>query len=162
VVAWLHAQTRGPDDSARREIVSAHVRGLAQDQFRPVESGDPHVVRPWFAGKLAFAPRVVDLAETGFPLQGGRVDRFLDQPAAALVYLRRNHRITLFIVPTGSRERPDDPSGQPAGERGYHLIGWHDSEFTYWAVSDLNRAELVTFAERVRAEIARAAARPPR
>ena len=160
VVAWLHAETRDPGDSTRRGIVAAHVHGLAQEQFRPVESGDPHVVRPWFAGKLAFAPRVVDLAESGFPLQGGRVDRVLDQPAAALIYLRRNHRVTLFIVPTDSRESRDDAGGQQAGERGYHLTSWRDSEFTYWAVSDLNRAELSTFAERLRAEIARAAARP--
>jgi anti-sigma factor RsiW len=132
------------------------MRGLVHDEFRAVESGDPHAVRPWFAGKIGFAPRVVDLADSGFPLRGGRVDHLRGQPAAALLYARRNHRITVFIVPRGGN---DTPGGQ--GAVGYHVVRWRDADFVYWAISDLNHVELATFAGLLRAGIDHAGGRAP-
>ena len=157
--AWLQTMPADSPAGIQHEIVSAHVRGLVQDQFSSVESGNPHTVRPWFAGKIAFAPRVIDLAESGFPLQGGRVDHLLGQPAAALVYARRNHRITVFIAPRGGGQALNDV--RSGGEHGYHLVGWHDAEFAYRAVSDLNRSELATFARLLRTAIDRAVTKPP-
>jgi anti-sigma factor RsiW len=155
VVAWLWLRPGAPPAGSEREVVSAHVRGLVQEQFRTVESGNPHAVRPWFSGKVGFAPRVIDLAEAGFPLQAGRVDHLLGQPAAALVYARRSHRITLFVAPRSSMSR----DVRVGGGDGYHLVGWGDAEFDYWAVSDLNRAELATFATMLRAAIDRTGAK---
>lgn len=128
-----------------RDLVSAHVRGLALEEFGAVRSGDPHAVRPWFTGKIGFAPRVTDLAAEGFPLLGGRVDHVAGQPAAALVYGRRQHRITLFVAPRESRAATADRL------HGYNIESWQVDGFRFDAVSDLNRDELAAFASLLRA-----------
>jgi anti-sigma factor (TIGR02949 family) len=142
----LLVSTMTPQPPPLRDLVSAHVRGLALEEFGAVRSGDPHAVRPWFAGKIGFSPRVVDLAGEGYPLLGGRVDHVAGRPAAALVYGRRNHRITLFVAPL-------EPGGATASERlhGYNVESWQADGFRYDAVSDLNREELAAFAAALRA-----------
>ena len=65
---------QGRDDVAN-QIVSAHIRALMAPQSIDVASSDHHTVKPWFAGKLAFAPKVVDLSTQGFPLVGARIRR---------------------------------------------------------------------------------------
>ncbi len=137
----LVAATTSREPQPVRDIVSAHVRGLALEEFGAVRSGNPHAIRPWFAGKLGFAPRVTDLADDGFPLLGGRVDYVASQPAAALVYGRRQHRITLFIAPAES-----DSATAGGRSRGYNVESWRADGFRFDAVSDLNREELASFA----------------
>jgi anti-sigma factor RsiW len=129
-----------------RDLVSAHVRGLALEEFGSVRSGDPHAVRPWFTGKIGFAPRVTDLAAEGYPLLGGRIDHVSGHPAAALIYGRRQHRITLFVAPR-------DASSATASDRllGYNVESWRADGFRYDAVSDLNRDELAAFGALLRA-----------
>ena len=85
---------RAGDDVAA-EIVSAHIRALMAPQPIDVASSDHHTVKPWFNGKLAFAPTVVDLGAQDFPLVGGRIDVVKGAPVASLVYSHGKHLISL-------------------------------------------------------------------
>jgi anti-sigma factor RsiW len=137
---------RGADPLAR-EVASAHVRSLLEGHRTDVESSDRHTVKPWFTGRLEYAPLVPDLAGAGFPLVGGRLDYLDGRPVAALVYERRRHVINLFVwpAPDASDSGPDLLAWQ-----GYSLYNWHRGGMTWWAVSDLNAEELRGFVDEVR------------
>ena len=105
-------------------------------------------MKPWFNGRIAQAPRVIDLASEGFPLVGARIDVIGTKPVPALVYGRRLHVISLSAIQMA--DAPTDPTLRRS-INGYNLVSWNDGGVTYWAASDLNPAELVTFAKLFRA-----------
>ena len=95
-------------------LVDTHVRSLMADHLTDVPSSDHHTVKPWFAGKVPFAPNVPELQTQGFPLIGGRVEFVAGHTAAALVYGRGLHKINLFIWPAiapATAARPRDVRG---------------------------------------------------
>ena len=151
IVSWsivrLSART-SPDEVLAREVVSNHVRSLMVDHIADVPSSDQHTVKPWFNGKLDFSPPVIDLAEQGFELAGGRLDYLDSRAVAALVYQRKQHVINLFIWPTNESE----PSEQSATHQGYNMIHWCQTGMSYWAVSDLNAIELREFVQLARSK----------
>jgi anti-sigma factor RsiW len=122
------------------------LRSLMAPQPADVASSDRHTVKPWFSGRIPLAPRVIDLAQDGFPLVGGRVDVVNRTPVPSLVYSRRQHIISLLAVPNALAG-----STTPQTVQGYNMISWTAEGTTYWAVSDLNLEELQMFARLFRA-----------
>jgi anti-sigma factor RsiW len=139
--SWNIVQFRSrvdPQQLLASNIVSAHIRSLAGTHLLDVPSSDQHTVKPWFNGKLDFAPGVKDFE--GFPLLGGRLEYFEGHPVAALIYGRAKHTINLFTWPSAA------PTAEIAETlNGYHLQSWYSDGMTFWAVSDLNEAELRQF-----------------
>ncbi len=125
------------------ELVDNHVRSLIGDHLTDIRSTDQHTVKPWFAGKIDFAPRVVDLAAKGFPLLGGRVDYVHGHSTATLVYGRRRHIVNVFIWPAGA----SDMVAQSRAYSGYSLLHWTADGLSYWAVTDAAAPELEALRE---------------
>lgn len=102
-----------------------------------VESTDQHTVKPWFIGRISFAPEVSNFNDKGFPLVGGRVDFVNNQTVATLVYKRNQHFIDVFLYPESSNTQHGEKQ-----ERGYNVVYWDKDGMQYCAVSDLNLTEL--------------------
>ena len=136
-----------PPDRLAEDAVASHVRSLLPGHLEDVASTDRHTVKPWFAGKLDYAPPVEDCAPEGFPLEGARLDYLDHRTVAALVYRRRGHLINVFVWPAPGAA---DAQSQPAALSGYHVARWIQKAMVYWAVSDLNEAELDHFAQLLR------------
>jgi len=137
---WRPASSRA--DAIADEVVNSHVRSLMANHLFDVQSADLHTVKPWFLGKLDFSPPVVDLASNGFPLVGGRLDYVGGRPVAALVYQRQKHTINVFVSPDGGDSSTRDVV---LAVRGFNLRHWIHNGMAFWAVSDLNSAELGEF-----------------
>jgi len=130
------------DQFLATQLIASHVRSLMADHLTDVASSDQHTVKPWLDTKLDFAPPVVDLSSEGFPLIGGRLDYLDNRPVAALVYGRRKHFINLFVWPAASDEAK---APKTITREGYQLLHWADSDFNYWAVSDVNVNDIQLF-----------------
>ena len=141
----------GAEQFLATQLIASHVRSLMASHLTDVASSDQHTVKPWLDVKLDFAAPVVDLSGDGFPLIGGRLDYLDYRPVAALVYGRRKHFINLFVWPAASDEAK---APKTITREGYQLLHWADSDFNYWAVSDVNINDLQTFKQQFETQTA--------
>ena len=125
-------------DAAVVAAIDAHLRSLQPGHMMDVQSTDQHTVKPWFDGKLDFAPPVPDFAANDFPLLGGRLDVVGGRAAAALVYGRRKHFISVFI----EKALPSSSWSGSGEMQGYHWEAWNKNGFSFCAVSDVSASDL--------------------
>lgn len=148
VLAIVLLTPRTPDVEA--QLLASHVRSLQlESHLIDVASSDHHTVRPWFAGKVDFAPPVKELAGDGFPLEGGRIDVVGGRTVAVLVYRAGRHIVSVYIWPERA-DLGDLPRGQRAD--GFNLRRWVEDGLVVSCVSDLAADELERFEHRWRAQ----------
>ena len=154
--SWLRPlqpnQGLSHEDVTADAVLSSHLRSLTDDHLLDVASSDPLTLKPWFGSRLSFAPTVVNLADAGFPLAGGRLDYVGGHAAAALVYRRGAHVINVMAWPT-----TEPPHGVKTREdpRGYRFRYWNENGMDYWIVSDATPADLDDFVTRLHTAVQR-------
>lgn len=125
-------------------MIADHARSVVSGQTIEVASANTHTVKPWLSGKLGYSPVVVDLAERGYPLVGGRRG-FLGRTAVGvLVYQHGQHEIDVYALPM--KEFGDMPR-RPSGQAGYNMTAWGIGDIQYIAVSDASVERVRDFGE---------------
>jgi anti-sigma factor RsiW len=141
----LLVRERAEPPSVATQVLSSHLRSLMPNHLTDVASNDQHNVKPWFNGRLDYSPTVPRFDDQGFPLLGGRIDYVGGRPVAVVVYGRRQHLINVFSWPASGSD--EALTGTVAN--GYTMYRWRSGGIEHWVVSDVNAAELKTFAEMV-------------
>jgi len=121
------------------QLISSHVRSLQPGHLTDVQTTNQHIVKPWFNGRIDFAPPVPELADRGFPLAGGRLDSIGGKTVAAIVYHRRLHTVNLFVWPGKAG------ATRVEVEDGFALAEWSEDGLNFAAVSDIPADELKQF-----------------
>ena len=143
-------------DTMFAEAVNDHLRVLYSEHPIEIESGGIHQVKPWFAGRVDFAPVVPFAGDSDYPLKGGSVAYFLDRKAAAFIFARRLHTIPLFVFPANGLAWPAR-GGETIGShqvfardaRGFHTLLWKNGDLGYALVSDVMEGDLRELARRL-------------
>jgi anti-sigma factor RsiW len=156
VLYYQRASSRPAAAAMVAEAVNDHLRVLQRPGPLDVEGGGVHQVKPWFAGRLDFAPVVAFGGDGDYPLRGGAIGYFLDRRAAVFVYTRRLHTVSLLVfradgLPWPARELT--PLGTVRAyttvARGFNVVMWRAGELGYALVSDLDARELRELALKV-------------
>ena len=129
-----------------QDVVASHVRSLQMDHIIDIKSSDQHTVKPWFHGKIDYAPPVEDYAAEGFPLVGGRLEYLDNRNVAALVYQHGPHPVNVFILPSNA----GDSAPQADVDHGYNVLRWTKGGMAFWAVSDLDAPDMAKLAALLR------------
>ncbi len=141
------------DPRFQDEAVNDHLRILYSEHPLDIASGGVHQVRPWFEGKVDFAPMDIFEGDDELPMQGGAVAVFMDRKAAAFVYKRRLHVVSLFVM--RKEGLPWPRSAQCDGctfvgtARGFTTVTWSEGELGYVLVSDVDKNELTAISAKM-------------
>ncbi len=151
LLPWYYERTaaRQASENMVTEAVNNHLRILQSQHPLEIESGNFHQVKPWFAGRLDFAPVVLFLGDEEFPLRGGAIGYYLDRKAAVFEYGSRLHTISLFVfraegLPWSAHvlETVGNVRAYSGARRGYNVILWRGGELGYAMVSDVDSSAL--------------------
>ncbi|HUK65830.1 MAG TPA: hypothetical protein VLV17_03325 [Anaeromyxobacteraceae bacterium] len=136
------------------EAVNDHLRVLVSEHPLEIESGINHQVKPWFEGRLDFAPVVPVPEVPDLHLSGGAIGYFLDRKAAVVEYHLGRHAVTLLAFRGDGL--PDLPENEPAlsSARGFAVARWRAGGVGYALVSDIASQDLRKLADLFAAESA--------
>ena len=124
------------------ELLAGYVRVAMSEHAVDVASSDRHTVKPWYAGRIDYAPPVYDLTATGFPLLGGRLDVIDGRKVAVLVYRRNQHKLALSLWPAGAA---GNTAAGVTQRDGFAMAEWRHGGFEWRAVSDVSPTEMASF-----------------
>jgi anti-sigma factor RsiW len=162
VATWLFVSAldarrhpSGVVDPLVAEAVNDHLRVLYADRPVEIASGGIHQVKPWFAGRLDFAPVMPFAGDDDFPLEGGSVAYVVDRKAAAFLFKRRLHTISVFVFRADGLAFP--PTTRAIGRvlvsetttRGFHALLWRERDLAYAAVSDVDPNDLAQLVAKI-------------
>ncbi len=160
LLVWVAVRPRA--DTARsqadmvQEAVNDHLRVVDSAHPAEIESGGIHQVKPWFTGRLDFAPRVEFAGDAEFPLVGGSVGYFHDRKAAVFLFRHRLHSITLLVFPADGLpwrwqglKRLGPIAVDEQTSRGFTALLWREGDLGYALVSDVNAGDLERLAPRL-------------
>jgi anti-sigma factor RsiW len=138
-LAMLTVVPPSTESALDQQLVSSHVRSLQPGHLTDVQTTNQHIVKPWFNGRIDFAPPVPELADSGFPLAGGRLDSIDGKTVAAIVYHRRLHTVNLYVWPAKNSVQ------RSFVKEGFAVTEWRRNGLRFAAVSDIPAAELEQF-----------------
>jgi anti-sigma factor RsiW len=149
LAAWqLLTPAAAPQRPVMQEAIASHVRSLAGDSSLEVQATSGKVLQQWFGERMSFRPIIPDPPEAGDALVGGHMANLDGQPAAAVVYRRGSHRITLLTWPRTSGIVPLGPLVEQRAA--YSVAHWVQGSMVYWVVSDLPPPEMLRFVQKLR------------
>jgi anti-sigma factor RsiW len=156
--AFILPRPASPDPIVT-EAVNDHLRILYGAHPIEVEGGGVHQVKPWFEGRVDFAPTIDFAGDDDFPLQGGAIAYFVDRKAAAYIFKRHLHVVTLLVYrpeglpwstgPTTSGVLLGHVRAQELTTRGFRVLLWREGDLCYTLVSDLDPRELEMLGSRI-------------
>ncbi|MBS0519889.1 MAG: anti-sigma factor [Proteobacteria bacterium] len=145
-LGWMGGMLTTQQGREADELVSGYLRVASSEHPVDVVSSDRHTVKPWFAGRIDYAPPVYDLTTSGFPLLGGRVDIHDSRKVAVLVYGHNQHKVALTLWPAA------EGNGTPvemSRRNGFVLAQWRHGGFEMRAASDVQPTDMEAFAKAI-------------
>ncbi len=152
-VSW---NDRRASDFLVNEAVNDHLRVLYDAHATEVESGGLHQVKPWFEGRLDFAPVLDFEGDNDFTLTGGAVAYFIDRKAAVFLFKRRLHLVTVLVFradglpwPRVGTRKLGRVNASASRSRGFSSVLYRDGDLGYALVSDVDPSTLERLAEKL-------------
>jgi anti-sigma factor RsiW len=138
-----------PNQELASEAVNDHLRVLYAEHPIEIESGGIHQVKPWFTGRLDFAPVLSFSGDDEFPMDGGAIGLFVDRKAATFLFKHKLHSISLFVFRSEGLSWPLHGNSSlgalpctTSHLRGFNTLLWKDGDLGYALVSDVDASEL--------------------
>jgi anti-sigma factor RsiW len=142
-IGWLGGVSTGRERNDPDALVASYLRVAMAEHPVDVASSDQHTVKPWYAGRIDYAPPVHDLTTQGFPLLGGRLDVVDGRKVAVLVYRRNQHKLAVSLWPAASAA---NAPARVTQRDGFTVGEWRRGGFEWRAVSDISAGEMSSFA----------------
>lgn len=154
--ATLWWQGTRVSDALVQEAVNDHLRLLYAAHPVELANADLGQVKPWFTGRLDFAPVLEFGGDEELPLSGASVAYFVDRKAAAFSFKQQTHNVTLLVFRASGLPwalRGDTSLGRinasHAVERGFSVLLWRDGDLGYALISDVSVAELARLGTKI-------------